>query len=157
MTTKPLLDAATAFLKAFGVVALAATIGLLSLPNYQDVGALALAGFCAALAAGFAALQAFVPALSVRRLIAEPWGSAIDAGIHAGLATFLTLAAGWLNAPDFSAWHAFVVGLVVAVGNAALRAAQGKLFGDHPQPAGLPRKAGPRATAAPPPPELALA
>lgn len=141
MTTKTIIDAGTAFLKAFGVVALAAAIGLLSLPTYNDVGALALAGFCAALAAGLAALQTFVPALSLRRWLVEPWGSAADAGLHAGLATFLTLAAGWLNAPDFSAWHAFVVGLVVAIANAVLRAVQGKLFGDHPQPAGIVRRA----------------
>lgn len=134
MNTKLLLDALAAFGKAFAMVALAVAVGLLSLPNLDGALALGLAGLCAALAAGFAAVQVFVPAISVRAYLPEPWGSAIDSAIHAGLATFLTLVTGWLSAPDFGAWRAFLGGLVVAVGNAILRALQGRFFGDVAQP-----------------------
>lgn len=151
---KTFLDACSAFAKAFLVVAVAAAAGLLSLPDYGGVGSRALAAGCAAIAAGLAALQTFVPAISVRRYIDEPWGSAIDSAIHAGLAIFLTMTAGWFNSPDFSAWHAFATSLVVAVAAAVLRALQGGLFGPHPQEVPTPN---PRRTATPAdPPRLLL-
>lgn len=153
---KTLHDAAQAAWKAALLVGLAAAIGLLSLPNYDGIGARALAVAAAIFAAALAALQTFVPALSVRRWIEEPWGSALDSGIHVGGALFLTMLIGFLNAADFSAWHSFVTALATAVGAAFLRAVQGALFGQNPEP--VPTKGATRrgATAGPPPDPILL-
>lgn len=145
MSTKTLIDAALAFAKAFVAVAIIVAVGILTAPNLDGALALGIAGLAASVSAGVAALQTFVPAVSVRAYVAEPLGSALDAGIHAGLGLFVVSVTGWLAMPDFSSWRSFLVGLVAAVGAAFLRAVQGKLFGDQPQPAGLPRRADARA------------
>lgn len=131
---KTLHDAAQAAWKAALLVGLAGAVGLLSLPNYDGVGARALGVAAAIIAAALAALQTFVPALSVRRWVEEPWGSALDSGVHVGVALFLTMVVGFLNAADFSAWHSFVTALATAVAAAFLRAVQGAIFGQHPEP-----------------------
>ena len=126
-TSKTLHDAALALLKTLGSGILVVAIGIFSAPNLDRAVAVGIAGIMALLAALAAAVQVFVPQISFRAWIGEPWGSLLDSFVHGFLGAFLTSIIGILNMPDLSTWHSLVVGALVGAFNAGLRAIQGSL------------------------------
>jgi len=113
--------AGRAFLRAFGVGVLTYSTGVLAAPNLDQAFALGVAALASSLAAGFAALQVFVPMLAFQGKYAE----LANEFLRAGLGFFLVALVGMLNAPDQSFSKAAIVGLLTGALAAGLRAVQG--------------------------------
>ena len=149
---KTLHDALYAFGKAFVSVAIVVLIGISSSPNFNGAVGLGLAGLCAAIAAGLAAVQTFIPAISFRAYVADPFGPALDSFVHAALGAFLVAIVGWLNMPDLSTLHSVVIGAIAGAINAGLRAIQGALTpGENPNPDTPPQTVNDKGVAGAPP------
>lgn len=119
--------AGLAFLRAFGAAILILAPGVLSAPNLNNAFDLGVAALFASLAAGFKAIQIFVPQLSFKNYIKIPYGAWVDSFVQAGLGAFIISITGWLSAPDLSTWKSFVVGALVGAVTAGIRALQGLL------------------------------
>lgn len=120
-------DAGLAFLKATGSALLVVAIGISASPNLDSAVAVGIAGVIAAFAAGLAALQVFVPQISFRMWIGEPWGAIFDSFTHAAVGGFLTSLIGIMAMPDLSAWKSLIVAALIGAVNAGFRAIQGRL------------------------------
>lgn len=120
-----------AFLRAFAASAVIMGVGVLSAPNLDSMYALAVAALIASLSAGLKAIQVFVPKLS----FGGEYGEIISVSVQAGVSAFLVSVIGILDAPEFGVTRSLLIGVVVAVGTAVLRALQG-LFsaGESPSP-----------------------
>lgn len=128
-------DAGRAALKAFLASLLVLAPGVSAAPNLNRAVAVGIAALMASLAAGFAAVQVFVPQLSFRAWIPDPWGPMLDSFVHAFLGAFITGVIGILNMPDLTAWKSLVMAVVVGAINAGLRAVQGVFTaGESPSP-----------------------
>lgn len=114
-----------AALKALLSGLLIVAIGVSHQTNLNGAVAVGIAGLIAIGAAVLAAVQTYIPALSVKAYIPAPWGPAIDSFIHAALPYFLVAVIGILNEPDMAAWKAAIVAAIVGAVNAGLRAIQG--------------------------------
>jgi len=127
-----LLSAAgRAFLRAFVGSLLILLPGVLSAPNLDESFGLGVAALIASISAGVAAVQVFVPQLTVP----GRYGSIIADALRAFLATFLPLVTGVLSAPDLNTARAAGVAALVAAVTAAIRALQGYFTpGEHPNP-----------------------
>lgn len=108
--------------------------GLLNAKDLASVKLQATVAVIAVSAAVFRLIQGFVPQLSVSHYVADAYAKYIDAGLQAFVGTFVSLAIGILAAPEVSISSALVTGLLIAAGNAALRAVQSALTGG-PDPA----------------------
>lgn len=120
-----------AFLRAFAASAVIMGVGVLSAPNLDSMYALAVAALIASISAGLKAIQVFVPKLAV----GGNYGEILTVSIQAGLSAFLVSVIGILDAPEFGVTRSLLIGVVVAVGTAVLRALQGFLStGEEPSP-----------------------
>lgn len=124
---KVLTDAALAFLKVTGAALIVVAVGVTQQSNLDGAIALGIAGLMAAIGSGIAAVQAYVPQLSLRAYLPDPAGAIADSFLHAFLGAFLTAIAGWLAEPNYAAWKAFLIGAVVGALSAGFRAVQGAL------------------------------
>ena len=98
-------------------------------------GLLGIAGLMAAVGSGIAAIQVFIPKLSFRAHVPEPYGSLLDSFVHAFLGVFLVGITGWLNEPSLATWKAALVAALTGGITAGLRAIQGALTpGEQPAP-----------------------
>jgi hypothetical protein len=113
--------AGRAFLRAFLAAALTYSTGVLAAPNLNQAYALGVAALAASVAAGLAAVQAYVPALTFKGTYAE----LLNSFTRAALAAFLVSVIGILNAPDLSVGKSAIVGVVIGAISAGLRALQG--------------------------------
>lgn len=130
-----LSSAGRAFLIAFGSSVLALSTGVLAAPDFDTTLALAVSALFASVAAGVKVLQEFVPQLSWRSLLPQPWAAWADAFTQAALGAFLVSVVGILSAPDASTWKAALTAAVVGALNAGLRALQGAVTkGESPAP-----------------------
>jgi hypothetical protein len=128
-------EAGRAFVKAFASAVLIVAIGVSQQATLHDAVAVGIAGVMAAIAAGLAAVQVFVPRLSVRAYIAGLAGAAVDSFLHAFLGSFIVAVAGIFQEPNYSAWHALVIAALIGAVNAGLRAVQGlATLGEKPDP-----------------------
>jgi hypothetical protein len=132
---KLLYAAGTEFLRVFGITFLAFATGILGATNLSSAVALSIAGLAASLAAAIRAVTVFVPSLTFAGLIPQPYAAWADAFVRAFLANGLATLAGWLAAPNWSAWHAALLGIITGAAVAGVRALQG-LFtpGEVPAP-----------------------
>ncbi len=132
-----LQEAGREFLKAFGAALVIFLPGILAATNLNQAYALGVSALVAAVAAGVKAVQVFVPQLTFVSLfpasmvVVAAW---VDAFVRAFVGTFLVTFLSFLNAPDYSAWKAVLVGAVVGAAAAGFRALEG-LFTKGEQPA----------------------
>lgn len=113
--------AGRAALRAFLAAALTYSTGVLAAPNLNQAYALGVAALAASIAAGLAALQAFVPMLAFKGTYAE----LLNSFVRAALGAFLVSVIGILNAPELSVTSSLIVAAVVGAISAGLRALQG--------------------------------
>jgi phospholipase C len=133
--TQLLERAGASFLRAFAVTFLAFATGILGATNTQAATALSIAALAASVAAGLRAVQVFVPQLTFAAILPQPWAAYVDAFVRTFVGTFLATITGWLAAPNWSTWHAAVLGALTGAAVAALRAVQGFFtLGETPQP-----------------------
>ncbi len=90
-------DAGRAFLKAFGAALLVVLIGVSQQQTLHGAVAIGIAGLAASFAAGLAALQVFVPALSFRKYFPGIVGAVLDSFVHAALGAFIVAVIGMLS------------------------------------------------------------
>lgn len=120
-----------AFLRAFFASGVVLAVGVLSAPNLDAMLSLGVAALIASISAGLKAVQVFVPQLS----IAGKYGEVATVALQAGLAAFLVSLIGLLDAPEFGITRSLLIGAVIAVGTAILRALQGFFtVGESPSP-----------------------
>lgn len=125
---KLLFAAGTAFLRAFGMGFLVYVTGILAAPNLATARTLSIAALLASIAAGFRAIQVFVPAISFETLGAkQPFAAWADSFTRAFLASFLITITGWLATPDLSTWRSVGLAAIVGALTAGVRAIQGLL------------------------------
>lgn len=130
-----LANAGKAFLKAFLAALLVVAIGVSSQPNLNGAIAVGIAGVMAALAAGLAAVQTFIPQLTLAPYLPVPYGSIADSFVRAALGSFVVAMVGILSEPNLSGWHALIVAAIVGAITAGLQAVQGSLtVGQKPFP-----------------------
>jgi hypothetical protein len=130
-----LAQAGREFLKAFGAALVILIPGVLAAPDLNQAYALGVAALFAALAAGFKAVQVFVPQLSFAAFVQQPIAAWLDAFTRAALATFLVSVIGILNAPDLATLKAAVVAALVGAVAAGFRALEGfGTKGEEPAP-----------------------
>lgn len=153
-----------AFLKPFASALFVALIGIGVQPSLRGMAALYLGALVAAVAAGLAALQAYVPSLSLRRWIKDPYGQLLDTFSHGFFPAFLISVIGFLHGQDLSAWKAAASAALIGAFSAGLRLlVQNPLTpGTAPLPlTGIlspdPRPAPGPASPAPAPPDLSVA
>jgi hypothetical protein len=128
-------EAGRAFIKVFVSGIIIVAVGVSSQATLHDAVAVGIAGVMAAFGAGLAALQVFVPRLSVRTYIAGLAGAAIDSFLHAFLGSFIVAVAGIFAEPSYSTWRALIIAALVGAVNAGLRAVQGlTTLGEKPDP-----------------------
>jgi hypothetical protein len=131
-----LFAAGTSFLRSFGITFLSFAVGILGATDLSAGTALSISALCASLAAGFRAVQVFIPAISFKGILPIPWAAYADAAVRQFLAAFLTGITGWLAAPNWQAWHAALLGILTGAAVAAARALQGLLTpGEEPSTA----------------------
>lgn len=127
---KLLQEAGREFLKAFGASLVILLPGVLAATNLDQAYALGVSALIASVAAGVKAVQVFVPSLTFVSLfpaslvVVAAW---VDAFVRAFVGTFLVTVLSFLNAPDYSAWKAVLVGAVVGAAAAGFRALEGLL------------------------------
>lgn len=132
---KLLFAAMTAFGRAFLVVFLFAVTGILNAPNQETAVALSWAALVASIVAGLRAVQVFIPLISWKTLLSQPWASWVDAFTLAFLGSLVTLLTGWLAAPDWSTWKSGLMAVLIGAMTAGVRALQGLATpGDNPVP-----------------------
>jgi hypothetical protein len=117
-------NAGRAFLKVFAPALLVVAIGISTQPNLDRATAVGIAGLFAAIAAGLAALQTYVPALTFRYWVGDPAGRYVDAFAHGFLGALLTAIIGILNEPSLATWKALLVGAIVGAITAGLQAVE---------------------------------
>lgn len=133
--TQLLERAGASFLRAFGAALVLLLPGVLAAPNLDKAYALGVAAFVASLAAGFRALQEWVPQLTFKRLFGAVIGAYADSFARAGLGAFLTLITGALQAPDLATGRALATAALVGALAAGFRALQGlSTKGEYPAP-----------------------
>lgn len=126
---KLLFAAMTAFGRAFLVVFLFAAT------NQEAATALSWAALVASIVAGLRAVQVFIPLISWKTLLSQPWASWADAFTLAFLSSLVTLLTSWLAAPDWSMWKSALMAIVIGATTAGVRALQGlATLGDSPAP-----------------------
>jgi hypothetical protein len=122
-----LFQIGSSFLRAFAASLVVLALGVLAAPNLNEAYLMGVAAIAASIAAGLRAVQAYIPNLSIAKYLGAPWGSLADSFVRAFAATFITLAAGVLQAPDLladrAAWTAVITGAVAA----SIRVLQGAL------------------------------
>lgn len=125
----------TAFARVFAVTFLLAATGILTAPDLSSAVSLSWAALVAAIVAGLRAIQVFVPSLSFARFVRQPLAAWFDSFARAFLSVLLTLATGWLSAPDWSNWRAGLTAVVIGALTAGVRALQGLATpGEEPAP-----------------------
>lgn len=123
--TGVLQRAGLSFLRAFGAAAITYGAGILAAPSLDQRYVLALGAVIGSLAAGFRALQEFVPQLSFVSYAGARVGGYADAFARAFLSSLFAALGGFrpLNdVPDLGAAKNFVVAAVVAALAVALKA-----------------------------------
>jgi hypothetical protein len=126
-----LANAGKAFLKAALASFLVVVYGLASQPTIHGALAIGIAALMAAVAAGLAAIQTFIPQLTFAPYLPAPWGSILDSFIRAALGAFVVSLIGILQEPSMSGWHAAFIAAVIGAINAGLQAIQGTLTLDY--------------------------
>lgn len=133
--TNLLEKAGASFLRAFGAALLVLAPGILSAPDLNGAKALAVAALFAAFAAGFKALQVFIPALTFAQFIPQPFAAWVDSFARAFLGAFIVSIIGFFVAPDLATWKAVLTAALVGALAAAFRAVQGTVTkGETPAP-----------------------
>ena len=120
--------AALSFARAFGVAFLVASTGILHSPNLVTAKAALLAALVGALAAGFKAVQLYVPKLSFKSLFPAKYvfvAAWVDSFARAFVGTLLTTGVVDLETPNLHFSRALLLSLVVGALTAGLRAVQG--------------------------------
>lgn len=114
--------------------------GILAATNFDGVVALGIAALAASVAAGFKVLVEYVPFVSFRSYIGQPFAAWLDAFVQGFLGAFLILSIGVLDTPNFAEWKSAVVGVIVGSLQAGVRAFEGAFTkGEEPAPgSGLP-------------------
>lgn len=112
---------ALAFLKPFASALLVALVGIGVQPTLRGTVALYLGALVAAAAAGLAALQVYVPNLTFRRWIKDPYGQLLDTFSHGFFPALLISAVGFLHGQDLSAWKAAGSAALIGAFSAGLR------------------------------------
>jgi hypothetical protein len=124
-----------AFLRVFVGALVVFAPGVLAAPDLQAMRSLGLAALLASTAAGIRAVQVFVPQLSVRHWIVDPYGEWADSYLHGFLSSLLITLPGALEAPDLAAVRALLTAAIVGAAAAGARALQGTLtVGERPAP-----------------------
>lgn len=120
---KPLFsEAGRTLLKTLAVGLLALAVQLTAQPDFHGAVLIGLAGLLALGATLLKAIVVYIPRLSWKSYLGDPWGAMADAFTHAGLATLVASLIGFLELHDLSTWHAVLSGAVVGALNAALTA-----------------------------------
>lgn len=128
--------AARAFLRAFFAALLIFAVGLMAAPNLDRIYLLGVSALLGAAAAGFRAVQAYVPKLSLVAYLGHPYGDWGDSFVQAFVASLLVTLIGILGAPDLNTARALAVAGIIGALNAGVRALQGVLtVGESPGPA----------------------
>lgn len=134
--TNLLEKAGASFLRAFGAALIVLAPGILSAPDLNGAKALAVAALFAALAAGFKALQVFIPGLTFAKFIPQPFAAWVDSFARAFLGAFIASVIGLFVAPDLATLKAAITAALIGALAAAFRALQGTTTkGESPAPA----------------------
>jgi FtsH-binding integral membrane protein len=134
-------------LKVLAVGLLALGLSWTAQPSFHGSVLIGVAGLVAILAAALKLVAAYLPRLSLKKYLREPWGAIADAFVHAGLATFIASVTGWLALHDLSTWKSVLAGAIIGGLNAGLTAVE------HAFTPGLQPTAPIGAGIPPPPPE----
>lgn len=138
-----LSEAGRSFLRAFGASLLIFLPGVLVAPNLATATGLAVGALVAALAAGFKAVQVFVPQLSFKSVFPAKYSTYalwVDSFARAFLSTFLVMITSGLyaidvHALDLSTFKTLLVSILVGAVAAGFRVVQGLLTkGSLPAP-----------------------
>lgn len=133
--TNLLEKAGASFLRAFGAAVLVLAPGIFSAPDLNGAKLLAVAALFAGLAAGFKALQVFIPKLTFAAFIPQPFAAWVDSFVRAFLGAFIVSIIGFFVAPDLATWKAVLTAALVGALAAAFRAVQGLATkGESPAP-----------------------
>jgi hypothetical protein len=123
--------AGRSFLRAFVASVVLLAPGVLAAPDLNQTKVLGVAALIASLAAGFKALQVFVPQLA----FGGKYGELANSFVRAFLGAFLTSIIGILDAPDLSTLKSVAFAALVGALTAGIRAVQGFFtVGDYPAP-----------------------
>lgn len=133
---KLLEKAGLSFLRAFGSSLIVYAPGILSAPDLAHAGLVAAAAIVASLAAGFRALQEFVPLLSFATYIPGALGGYVDSFARAFLASLIASFASINAVPDLGTAKNIAVAALIGAVAAGLKVLQGTLTkGESPAPA----------------------
>lgn len=123
------------FLRAFIAAIVVFLPGLWTAPDVKHVVAVATAGIIAAFAAGFKAVQVFVPQLTFASLVRQPYAAWIDSFTRAFLASLITALIAILSFPSLHGWRIVALSAFVGAVTAGFRAVQGAFTrGETPLP-----------------------
>lgn len=127
--------AGLSFLRAFGSTLVVFALGIYQAPNFDEAKLIAVAAVVASIAAGFRAVQEFVPQLTVGAWVDPPLGGYIDSFVRAVLASFVAAMASINAVPDLGTYRNLVVAALVGAGAAGIKAIQGMFTsGETPAP-----------------------
>lgn len=146
-----LAAAGKAFLKAFAACLVVLAPGIWKAPDLAGAELVAVSALLASVAAGIAALQVYVPLLTVAAYVKPPWGPWIDSFLRTFTSGLIALLPGALLAPDLRTVPGLVAAAVLGAFTLAFHVLQGLLTpGQVPAPAvGLPPN-GPASLSRPP-------
>lgn len=122
---KLLEQAGREFLKAFGAALIVVLPGVLVATNLDQAFALGVSALIASFAAGFKAVQVFVPQLTFAALLPQPVAAWVDAFVRTAVATLLVSVISFLNEPQYDNWKAVLFGALTGAVAAGLRALEG--------------------------------
>lgn len=128
--------AGRAFLLAFAASIVLLAPGVLAAPNLNESFALGVAALFASVAAGLRVLTAYVPQLSFKAYLPDPYGAWVDAAFHAFAGALVISLPGVLDAPNLGTARALGLAAILAALTAVFRALSGLLTpGENPAPA----------------------
>jgi hypothetical protein len=122
-------------LKVYGAGLLTVLIGITAQKDLHGAIAFGIAGLMTLTSAAIAAVVTLVPQLSFQQYFPGLVGQVLDAFVHASLGSFLVATAGWFAEPNYSTWHAVLIGAVIGAINVGARAVQAFFTqGEAPNP-----------------------
>lgn len=120
---KPALsEAGRELLKVLAVGLLALGVSMTAQPSFHGAVLIGLAGVLGIGASLLKVIAAYIPLLSWKTYLRDPWGAMADAFTHAGLSTLVASLIGILALHDLSTWKSLLAGAIIGALNAGLTA-----------------------------------
>lgn len=117
--------AGAAFLRAFLASLITYGAGLLAAPDLNRTYLLGVTALIASVAAGLHAILAYIPKLTFKQWLPDPYGQWLDTFLYTFAASLAVTLPGVLGAPDFPTVKSLAVAAILGAVNAGVQAVEG--------------------------------